>query len=162
MADQQRDTRQAESPPPRPAAELRLADPQVESVGRRRVFSAADKARILGEADRCGPGELGALLRREGLYSSHLTDWRRQREAGGLAGLEPKKRGRRAATGSQRIAELERILKRTEDRLRQAEAIFDAQNSWRFSWRWRRSRAAEGRHDGRSGTGGGDLGATGL
>ena len=99
----------------------------MESGGRRRVFSAGYKARILSEADRCGPGELGSLLRREGLYSSHLTDWRRQREVGGLAGLEPKKRGRKAAPGSRRIAELERELERTRLRLRQAEEIVDAQ-----------------------------------
>lgn len=127
MAEQQREIRQAESRHASPTAELRLADPQVESGGRRRVFSAGYKARILSEADRCGPGELGSLLRREGLYSSHLTDWRRQREVGGLAGLEPKKRGRKAAPGSRRIAELERELERTRLRLRQAEAIVDAQ-----------------------------------
>ena len=127
MAEQQREIRQAESRHASPTAELRLADPQVESGGRRRVFSAGYKARILSEADRCGPGELGSLLRREGLYSSHLTDWRRQREAGGREGLEPKKRGRKAAPGSRRIAELERELERTRHRLRQAEAIVDAQ-----------------------------------
>jgi transposase-like protein len=127
MAEQQSEIRQAGSKTARPPAELRLADPQVELAGRRRVFTAEYKARVLAEADRCGPGELGALLRREGLYSSHLTDWRRQREAGGRAGLEPKKRGRKAAPGSRRIAELERELERTRDRLRQAEAIVDAQ-----------------------------------
>lgn len=127
MAEQQREIRQAGSRQASPTAELRLADPQVEPGGRRRVFSAEYKARILEEADRCGPGELGSLLRREGLYSSHLTDWRRQREAGGRAGLEPKKRGRKAAPGARRIAELERELERTQHRLRRAEAIVEAQ-----------------------------------
>ena len=67
----------------------------VEKAGRRR-FTAKYKLGVLEEADRCEPGEIGALLRREGLYSSHLTTWRRQREAGALAGLTPRKRGRKA------------------------------------------------------------------
>ena len=127
MAKQQREIRQPESKHNSPTAELRLAEPQAETGGRRRVFTAGYKAQILAEADRCGPGQLGSLLRREGLYSSHLTDWRRQREAGGLVGLEPKKRGRKAAPGARRIEELERDLERTSHSLRQAEAIIDAQ-----------------------------------
>ncbi len=73
-----------------------LPDPEVvEKAGRRR-FTAKYKLGVLEEADRCAPGEIGALLRREGLYSSHLTTWRRQREAGALAALTPRKRGRQA------------------------------------------------------------------
>ena len=65
---------------------------------KRRRFSAEEKLRILKEADACTqPGEQGALLRREGLYSSHLTEWRRARERGELDALEPKKRGRKPA-----------------------------------------------------------------
>jgi len=63
----------------------------------RRRFDVAYKLRILAEADRCTEfGQLGQLLRREGLYSSHLSVWRRQREQGVLAGLAPKRRGRKA------------------------------------------------------------------
>jgi transposase len=84
----------------------------------------------LEEADRCEPGEIGALLRREGLYSSHLTTWRRQREAGALAGLTPRKRGRRAQpvdVQGARVAELEREVERLRQRLLQAETIIEVQ-----------------------------------
>jgi hypothetical protein len=75
---------------------LSAPDPQVVEKARRRQFTAAYKLGILRQAEVCTePGELGALLSREGLYSSHLTKWRRQREAGVLAGLTPKKRGRK-------------------------------------------------------------------
>ena len=73
-------------------------DPEVAEKPQRRRFTAEYKVRILRDADVCAvPGEIGALLRREGLYSSHLTEWRRQREQGALAGLAPNKRGRRGA-----------------------------------------------------------------
>ncbi|MCP4166613.1 MAG: transposase [Chloroflexi bacterium] len=69
-------------------------DPQVEAKGKRRRFSARYKLRILAEADNCTErGEVGALLRREGLYSSHLTEWRKQRDRGALEGLRGRKRG---------------------------------------------------------------------
>ena len=69
-------------------------DAEVVPHARRRQFSNADKRRILGAADRCTrPGEVGALMRREGVYSSSLSTWRRQREAGDLAALAPQKRG---------------------------------------------------------------------
>ena len=71
---------------------------EIPEKAQRRRFDAAYKLRILEEADRLtGPGEVGQLLRREGLYSSHLTTWRRQRDEGSLAGLTPKRRGRGAA-----------------------------------------------------------------
>ena len=64
---------------------------------KRRFFTAEYKRKILQEADACTePGQIGALLRREGLYSSHLVTWRHARERGELAGLEPKKRGPKA------------------------------------------------------------------
>ena len=70
-----------------------VGDAEVPEKAKRRRFDAAYKLRILEEADRStGPGELGELLRREGLYSSHLTCWRRQRDEGSLAGLAPKRR----------------------------------------------------------------------
>ena len=74
------------------------ADPEVADKATRRQLSAKYKRRIVREADRCTkPGELGALLRREGLFSSALSTWRRQREAGELEGLRPAKRGNRRA-----------------------------------------------------------------
>src|SRR3972149_1844889 len=75
-------------------------DPEVEAKPKRRKFSAAYRLRILEEADRCQEsGEIGRLLRREGLYSSHLTSWRRARHQGSLAALAPKKRGAKAQGG---------------------------------------------------------------
>lgn len=108
-----------------------LPETEVAAKGKRRQYSAEEKRRILAEADACTKlGELGALLRREGLYSSHLVTWRRQRENGEIAGLTPKKRGRKAATVDPRdreIAELKQKLVRTELRLEKAEAIIDVQ-----------------------------------
>ena len=84
-------------------------DPEVTERSRRRRFTAHYKLRILEEADRCAPGGQGALLRREGLYASHLTAWRKQRQRGGLEALTGK-RGRQARhTPEQReIARLEK------------------------------------------------------
>jgi transposase len=102
---------------------------QVSTKGRRRRFTAAYKLKIVREADACTKsGELGALLRREGLYSSHLTDWRRAREHGEL--LKPPARGRRPKAeepGAKRIAELERQLARATARAEHAEALVDLQ-----------------------------------
>jgi len=105
-------------------------DPEVvEKTGRRR-FTAKYKLGVLEKADRCEPGEIGALLRREGLYSSHLTTWRRQREMGALAGLAPVKRGRKARTvdtQGQRVVDLQRENERLRQRLVQAETIIEVQ-----------------------------------
>jgi transposase-like protein len=77
-----------------PPQAARATDAEVVPHARRRQFSNADKRRILDAADRCTrPGEVGALMRREGVYSSSLSTWRRQREAGDLASLAPQKRG---------------------------------------------------------------------
>lgn len=71
-----------------------VPDPELVQKPRRRKFTAAYKLSIVAEADGCTrPGELGALLRREGLYSSHLTTWRAQRDRAALEGFEPKARG---------------------------------------------------------------------
>ena len=119
-----------------PAAQLRVVEPavpgpEVRERASRRRFTAEYKLRVLREADSCvGPGEVGALLRREGLYSSHLTTWRRQRELGALAALAPNKRGRRTVAPSplaRRVAELEREKARLERRLKQAETIIEVQ-----------------------------------
>ena len=107
-------------------------DPEVVEKPKRRQFTAAYKRRIVEEADACkGSGEVGALLRREGLYSSHLSSWRRQRETG----LEPKKRGRKGKTPEQkRVAELEkenrRLLRekaRLEAKLKRADLMLEIQ-----------------------------------
>jgi transposase len=106
-------------------------DPEVPEKIPRRRFSAGYKLRILEQADQCAePGEIGALLRREGLYSSHLATWRRQREEGQLKGLAPKKRGRkkkRTDPSAARVAQLEKENRRLKDQLRRAEIIIDAQ-----------------------------------
>ena len=108
-----------------------VPDPEVRERAARRRFTAEYKLQVLRQADQCaGVGELGALLRREGLYSSHLTTWRRQREQGALGALAPKKRGRpttSAAPLARRVAELERDNTRLGRRLHQAEAIIEAQ-----------------------------------
>jgi hypothetical protein len=110
-------------------------DPEVTERAARRRFTATYKLGILRAADACaGAGELGALLRREGLYSSHLTTWRRQREAGSLAGLAPKKRGRPVPPTSplaRRVAELERANAQLTRRLKQAETIIEVQKNIR-------------------------------
>jgi transposase len=72
------------------------APTEVTTKAKRRRFTAEFKRKVLQEADACDRGELGALLRREGLYSSHLVEWRRARDAGELAGLTPRKRGPKA------------------------------------------------------------------
>ena len=106
----------------------KLPDPEVEMKAKRRTFTAEYKRRILEEAGGCtGHGEVGALLRREGLYSSHLTTWRRQREAGELAGLKPKKRGRKKDEDAVELARLRRENERLRKQLDQAELIIAAQ-----------------------------------
>ena len=105
-------------------------DPEVTDKATRRRFSAAYKRRIVSEAARCTkPGELGALLRREGVYSSSLSTWRRQRDAGELAGTGSK-RGPKAQPKDprdKRIAELERQNRRLGTKLEQAETIIAIQ-----------------------------------
>lgn len=105
-------------------------DPEVTPRARRRTFSAAYKARILAEADACTErGQIGALLRREGLYSSHLSNWRRQREASQEQTLTNKKRGRKPASDPKEveIARLEQEKARLQKQLEQAELIIAAQ-----------------------------------
>src|SRR5215475_15375825 len=99
----------AATAPKPPARSVAVVDSEV-TLPRRRRFSAEFKLRILAEADACTePGEVGALLRRHGLYSSHLTEWRRQRDKGTLAALAPKKRGRKAAAKNPLAAEVARL-----------------------------------------------------
>ena len=118
------------SSPSAGAAVAVAPDPEVVEKASRRRFTAKYKLQVLEEADRCEPGDIGALLRREGLYSSHLTTWRRQREAGALAALTPRQRGRRGHTvdaQGTRVAELEREVERLRQRLLQAETIIEVQ-----------------------------------
>ena len=104
---------------------------EVTEKATRRRFTAKYKQRILREAAACTErGELGALLRREGLYSSHLTEWRKQAQRGELAGLTPQKRGRKAKVvdpRDKRIAELEREIKKLSRRAERAEALVEVQ-----------------------------------
>ena len=117
--------------PSRPPRSSSDPDPEVPEKARRRTFTATYKLRILEEVDQCTePGEIGALLRREGLYSSLLSKWREQREAGALAGLEPKKRGRKPRPvdrQARRVAELERENARLRDQLEKARTIIGVQ-----------------------------------
>jgi transposase len=104
---------------------------EVSEKPARRRFTAEFKLRILAEADRCTElGQIGEVLRREGLYSSHLTNWRKQRDKGVLAGLKPKRRGRKAKRKNplaDEVAQLQRKNRRLEEKLRQAELIIDVQ-----------------------------------
>jgi hypothetical protein len=118
-------------------------DPEVPAKAARRRFTADDKRCILTLADACTvPGSLGALLRREGLYASNLTTWRRRRDAGTLSALTPQKRGRKV-TGRDPLR-LENTTLRKENerltrRLRQAKLIINVQKKSRRSWgsHWR-------------------------
>ncbi len=107
------------------------ADPEVPEKPRRRRFTAEYKLSIVAEADACNDsGEVGALLRREGLYSSHLSTWRRQRDEGQLRALSPKKRGRRARTNDPLATELAQVRREkaaVERKLKQAELIISIQ-----------------------------------
>src|SRR5882724_7227165 len=103
-----------------PSAAPEAEETEVVAKAQRRRFTAEYKRRIVREADRCTkPGELGALLRREGLYSSHLTTWRAARDRGEYEGLSPKKRGPKATPPDPRdkkIAEQEREITRLRKR----------------------------------------------
>jgi transposase len=103
-------------------------DPQVTPKAERRHFNAEYKLRILSEADACTErGQLGALLRREGLYSSHLEKWRAQRVRGVLTGLTPQRRGRKADPQVAEVARLRRENAQLQARLQQAETIIEVQ-----------------------------------
>jgi transposase-like protein len=105
-----------------------MPNTEVVAKAKRRLFTAEYKLRILRELDGSqGTGETGALLRREGLYSSHLTSWRRQRERGELDGLAPQKRGPKMDPQAVELTKLERENERLRERLRQAELIIDVQ-----------------------------------
>ncbi len=112
------------------AAPAGLPDPELVERPQRRRFSAEYKLRILREADGCSrPGEVGGLLRREGLYTSHLTYWRKQRDAGALRELG-RPRGRKPADRRDReIAELRRRSERLERELARARKVIEIQGN---------------------------------
>ena len=104
--------------------------PEVNEKPTRRQFTAEYKRRIIQEADGCTKGQIGKLLRREGLYSSHLANWRRLLEEGSLASLTAKQRGRKPKPNEEAARELDRLQRenrRLTERLRQAETIIDVQ-----------------------------------
>ena len=115
------------------SVERERANPSPEVLEKpvRRRFTVEYKVRILAEADaRTEMGHLGELLRREGLYSSHLSNWRRQRDEGVLAGLTSKRRGRKSKAKNPVADENERLRRengRLKEKLRQAELIIDVQ-----------------------------------
>jgi len=108
-----------------------VADPEVPEKASRRKFTADYKLRILKEAEICQhAGQRGALLRREGLYSSHLTTWRRQAQQGTLQALSPRRRGpkpQKANPLTKRVAMLEKENQHLRHKLKQAETIIEAQ-----------------------------------
>jgi transposase-like protein len=114
-------------PPPLPSG----SDSEVVPRARRRTFTNADKRRILQAADLCTkPGEVGALMRREGVYSSSLSTWRRQREAADLAALAPQKRGPKADPAridAQHIAQLTRERDHLRVELDKAQLVIEVQ-----------------------------------
>jgi len=114
----------------RPFAPTGVADPELVEGPKRRRFSAEYKLRVLREADACSAqGQVGALLRREGLYTSHLTYWRKQRDAGALKGLS-RRRGRKPADRRDvENAELRRRLQRTEAELEKARKVIEVQGN---------------------------------
>jgi transposase-like protein len=107
------------------------ASPELSARPRRRSFTAQDKLRILADTDRAAEaGGIGVILRREGIYSSALTDWRRQREAGAFGALAPAKRGPKTAEPNPLTAELALLRRdnaRLSLRLTRAEAIIELQ-----------------------------------
>ena len=115
---------------PEPPAQPR-PDPEVVADAKRRTFTAEYKQRILAEADASAAqsGGIGALLRREGLYSSHLVTWRRERQAGVLKGLTPHKRGPKSKRNAQEdeMQKLRRENQRLTEQLRKAEIVIDVQ-----------------------------------
>jgi len=105
-----------------------VPDPEVVEKAKRRQFSPEYKLRVLREADACrGEGQIGALLRREGLYSSHLTTWRRLRETGALAGMRAKKRGPKGRGEDPRVKQQQREIARLQRQLKQAVTIIEIQ-----------------------------------
>lgn len=113
------------------SAKTQRPDPEVVPTAKRRSFSTAEKLRILAAADACVvPGEIGALLRREGIYSSHLATWRKQRASTVETGALERKRGPKVnavTVQERRVQELERQVERLQAKLAKADLIIDVQ-----------------------------------
>ena len=108
-----------------------VADPELIERPRRRRFAAEYKLKVVRQADACTrPGEIGALLRREGLYSSLLTEWRRARDSGALEALAPKRRGPRGPSPAEvELEALRRRLGRVEAELDTARRVIEVQGN---------------------------------
>ncbi len=107
-----------------------VSSPEVLEKAQQQLYTAEYKRRMLQETDICSEGQIGAILHREGLYSSHLTTWRRQRQAGQLAALTDHKRGRQSTPANPLSPVVERLRRenqRLSQRLQQAELIIDTQ-----------------------------------
>jgi transposase-like protein len=105
-----------------------VPDPAVEAKPQRRRFTAEYKLRILREVERAkAPGDIGAILRREGLYSSHLVTWRRERDRVAKAGLAARRRGPQAQAKDPRVTQLEREIARLRRRNQQVETLLEIQ-----------------------------------
>lgn len=133
-----RATEEASGSAPQQASSAATATAEVVAHALRWQFSNADKRRILAAADRCTrPGEVGALMRQERVYSSSLITWRRQREAGDLAALAPQKRGPKIATNRTemlQIAQLTRERDGLQRELDRAMLVIGVQKNLPHSW----------------------------
>lgn len=111
------------------ATQAREPDPETAEKAPRRRFTPAYKLKILAQTDHASEGQIGAILRKEGLYSSLLSTWRRQRDEGTLGALKPKKRGPKPKQDPEQ-KEMERLRRRVaqlEHKLETAELIIDVQ-----------------------------------
>jgi len=119
----------AVTPPDSKPPRAKKLDQESVPARTRRTFTAAEKLKILDEADACPRGEQGELLRRHGIYSSHLVAWRKQLRLHGREGLGPRKPGRKSRRDDKddRIAELEKKLARTEKQLSVAKSVIEFQ-----------------------------------
>ena len=113
--------------PGRVADAAQRPDPEVPERARRRTFTAKYKLEVLAAYDAAPDGEKGAVLRREGLYSSHIVEWRRARDAGALAGLAAPRGRKRRDPQAERIARLEAEKQRLEQELAKTRAVVDVQ-----------------------------------
>ena len=117
--------------PSNPVAPTVRPDPEVVPAAKRRTFPNAEKLRILAAADACQvPGDIGALLRREGIYSSHLATWRKQRQAAAASQILERKRGPKVdptAAQDRKVRDLEAEVARLRDKLAKADLIIDVQ-----------------------------------
>jgi transposase len=120
-----------EMPGARVGGEGSRPDPELAETAKRRKFTAGYKLRVLREAAAASkPGEIAAMLRREGLYTSHLTSWRKQQDAGALAGLQPRKRGPSAPSPQQvELCAVRARLERVEAELATARRVIEVQGN---------------------------------